>query len=181
MIRITTKTGDEGMTSLHGGSRVSKTHPRIEANGTLDELNALLGVCRAFIPVNDRRNQDLKQLQTSLMGIMSHIATPEDTNNPRKHDAEERTLWMEAEIERITTELNLKRHFVVPGGNLIAAHLQWARTVCRRAERQLWALHQIHPVNPQFLRMVNRMSDYLFLLAVSEMEQLQKQGNESAE
>ena len=156
MKQIYTKTGDDGMTSLRGGQRVAKDDPRIEANGQLDMLNALLGMIVPHgLPEEDVAL--LHDIQQELMAVMSHVATPDGLENPRLLHCDKLTRRMEQAIDACSQQ---PRSFVVPQG---LAHV--ARAQCRTAERRLWTLHRQHPLNPDILRMVNRLSDYLFILS----------------
>ena len=164
MKQIYTKTGDEGMTSLRDGVRVSKDDPRIETNGQIDQLNAHLGIVRSMLD----ETQDFASLQLilavqrELMAIMSHIATPDGGVNPRELHAKEIIVQLEQAIDRA----DYKGGFVVPGGgSQLAAFIHLARTQARTVERRLWSLHREHPVNNDILVMMNRLSDYLFVLA----------------
>ncbi len=164
MKQIYTKTGDEGMTSLRDGVRVSKDDPRIEANGQIDQLNAHLGIVRSMLD----ETQDFASLQLilavqrELMTVMSHIATPEGCINPRELHAKEIIAQLEQAIDRA----DYKGGFVVPGGgSQLAAFIHLARTQARTVERCLWSLHREHPINSDVLVMMNRLSDYLFVLA----------------
>lgn len=170
MNKIYTKTGDEGMTSIRGGVRIPKDHPRIEANGMLDELNAMLGVARTLMPKDDERQALLTEIIHELMRVMSHVATPVGKTNPRQLHVVELTAKLEQLIDEVQTKTTSSRHFILPGGTPLSAHLQWARTVCRRAERRLWTLHREEPLNPDILKFVNRLSDALFAMARDEME-----------
>lgn len=170
MNKIYTKTGDEGMTSIRGGIRVPKDHPRIEANGALDELNAMLGVARTLMSADDDRQALLTEIIHELMRVMSHVATPVGKTNPRTLHVVELTAKMEQLIDEVQAKTTSSRHFILPGGTPLSAHLQWARTVCRRAERRLWTLHREEPLNPDILKFINRLSDALFAMARDEME-----------
>lgn len=170
MNKIYTKTGDEGMTSIRGGMRVPKDHPRIEANGTLDELNAMLGVARTLMSADDNRQTLLTEIIHELMRVMSHVATPIGKTNPRQLHVVELTAKLEKLIDEVQAKTTSSRHFILPGGTPLSAHLQWARTVCRRAERRLWTLHRKEPLNLDILKFVNRLSDALFAMARDEME-----------
>ena len=152
MKQIYTKTGDEGLTSLRGGQRVPKDDSRIEANGQLDMLNALLGMCS----VECRVESLIKDVQCELMTVMSHVATPDGEQNPRPLHCDELTLRMEQAIDAAQVPTG----FIIPSGILHVARAQ-----CRTAERRLWTVHRQHPLNPFILRMLNRLSDYLFVLA----------------
>ena len=149
MKQIYTKTGDEGMTSLRNGVRVSKDDPRIEANGEIDMLNSLIGLFAEKSPL-------LTDIQRELMVVMSHVATPDGKENPRPLHCNELTAQMEQAIDAASTPTG----FVLPRG---IVHV--ARAQCRTAERRLWTVHRQHPLNESILRMMNRLSDYLFVLA----------------
>jgi len=171
MTKIYTRTGDRGTTGIHGGDRVAKDDPRIEANGTLDELNCQLGVVRSLLAADDPWQEPLHRIQRELMTVMSHVATPSAhrTENPAPLD---QTLdqWCEAWIEELLAGCPDRGYFVLPGGTPAAAQLQLARAVARRAERRLWTLHRIDPLPDALLRFVNRLSDLLFALARAEMQ-----------
>lgn len=149
MKTIYTKTGDEGMTSLRGGERVPKDDLRIEVNGQLDMLNSLLGM----IPADDL----IEGVQRELMVVMSHVATPDDQENLRPLHCDELT----ARMEQVIDSIDIPKGFVIPRGIL---HV--ARSQARTAERRLWTLHREHPLNTSILRMINRLSDYLFALSI---------------
>ena len=151
MKHIYTKTGDGGETSLRDGVRVSKNDPRIEANGEIDMLNSLIGL----IP---ERNQLLTDIQRELMVIMSHVATPEGSVNQRQLRCDELTERMEQAIDAA----RMSTGFVLPCG---IVHV--ARAQCRTAERRLWAVRKLYPLDDSILRMMNRLSDYLFVLATT--------------
>jgi ATP:cob(I)alamin adenosyltransferase len=164
MKQIYTKTGDEGMTSLRDGVRVPKDDPRIEANGQIDQLNAHLGVVRSML--DDTQDvaslQLIHAVQRELMVVMSHIATPEGCINPRELHAQE----IIAQLEQAIDSADYQGGFVVPGGgSQLAAFIHLARTQVRTMERRLWSLHREHPVDNGILVMMNRLSDYLFVLA----------------
>ena len=156
MKQIYTKTGDEGQTSLRGGVRVSKDDPRIEANGQLDMLNALLGM----LVDGGKCKELLRDVQRELMVVMSHVATPDGEQNPRSLHCDELTRRMEQAIDAA----QMCTGFVIPSG---LTHV--ARAQCRTAERRLWTVHREHPLDPSILRMMNRLSDYLFVLAISKV------------
>jgi len=159
MKQIYTKTGDEGTTSLRGGQRVAKDDVRIEANGQIDHLNALLGIVRTYRP-----DEMLKRIQAELMTVMSHIATPEGEVNPRQSNAEALTADMEQAIDRMTSGKTVG--FVLPGEDSASAFAHLARTQARTVERRLWALNRQYAVDASVLKMMNRLSDYLFTLAL---------------
>jgi len=158
---ICTKTGDGGMTSLRGGVRVPKDDIRIETNGQIDQLNALLGVVRAKWATGTPPAL-LDDIQRELMVVMSHVATPEGESNPRTLHVAEMTEAMEAALAKTEAP----RGFVIPGDNEVSAFLHLARTQARTAERRLWTLNALYPVGREILVFMNRLSDYLFLLAI---------------
>ncbi len=162
MKQIYTKTGDEGMTSLRDGVRVAKDDLRIETNGQIDQLNAHLGVVRSMLDDDDVSRAQILAVQRELMTVMSHIATPEGSINPRELHAAEIT----AQLERAIDNADYQGGFVVPGGgSQLAAFIHLARTQVRTVERRLWSLHREYPVDSSILVMMNRLSDYLFVLA----------------
>ena len=162
MKQIYTKTGDDGMTSLRDGVRVPKDDPRIETNGQIDQLNAHLGVVRSMLGDDDANREIIHSVQRELMTIMSHIATPEGSVNPRELHAAKIT----SELEQAIDQADFQGGFVVPGGgSQLAAFIHLARTQARTVERRLWSLHRQHPVDSAILVMMNRLSDYLFVLA----------------
>ena len=163
MKQISTKTGDDGQTSLRNGIRVSKDDVRIEANGEIDHLNALLGVVRTMMDTQDSYRPMIEQLQRELMVVMSHIATPKGQANPRPLHCASLTQQMEQTITQLSTR---QRPFVIPGeGSQLSAFIHLARTQTRTVERRLWTLHRQFPVEREVLLMINRLSDFLFLLA----------------
>lgn len=164
-MKIYTKTGDAGKTSLYGGERVDKDAPRVAAYGTVDELNACLGLARAQLS-DLELDRELAQLQNALFDVGADLATPEGSPYRQKIapiDAED-VAQLEQRIDRYAAELAPLRHFILPGGHAAAAALHLARTVARRAEREVVALAKLEPVNPQLLIYLNRLSDYLFIL-----------------
>ncbi len=162
MKQIYTKTGDEGMTSLRDGVRVAKDDPRIEANGQIDQLNAYLGIVRPMLGDDKENSQLIHAVQRELMVVMSHIATPEGSDNPRELHAAD----IITQLERAIDNADYQGGFVVPGGgSQLAAFIHLARTQARTVERRLWSLNREHPVNKDILVMMNRLSDYLFVLA----------------
>ena len=174
-MRIYTKGGDKGTTGIFGGNRVDKDDIRIEANGTLDELNATLGVIRALLDEKDERQELLAHIQRTLMVVMSQVATPSDIREQNQNKIpEDIDLYCEQQIDRMNTEMqHPSTHFILPGGTLVSAQCHVARTIARRAERRLWTLNKVDEVPPLILRFVNRLSDLLFTMARWEMD---KQG-----
>jgi ATP:cob(I)alamin adenosyltransferase len=162
MKQIYTKTGDEGTTSLRDGVRVPKDDPRIEANGQIDQLNAHLGIVRSMLGDDGVNRGLIHAVQRELMVVMSHIATPEGSVNPRELHAHEIT----AQLEQAIDNADYQGGFVVPGGgSQLSSFIHLARTQARTVERRLWSLNREHPVNNDILVMMNRLSDYLFVLA----------------
>ncbi|WP_165021756.1 cob(I)yrinic acid a,c-diamide adenosyltransferase [Dysgonomonas sp. ZJ279] len=171
-MRIYTRGGDKGKTGIHGGQRVDKDDIRIEANGCLDELNSMIGVVRAYLSDEHEWQQLLFLIQSEMMVVMSHVATPSDIRekNPNKLSDNLVTLC-EGQIDNLTNKMGQNSHFILPGGNLVSAHLQLARTIARRAERRLWTLNKIDELPPIILQFVNRLSDLFFVMARFEMNQ----------
>ena len=153
---ICTKTGDQGMTSLRGGIRVPKDDIRIETNGQIDQLNALLGIVKLKLPKDCLHHETIAAIQRELMVIMSHVATPEGEDNPRILHV----------IELALAKADVSPRFVIPGNNETSSFLHLARTQARTAERRLWTLNAVYPVRDDILKFMNRLSDYLFLLAI---------------
>lgn len=171
-MKIYTKGGDKGKTGIHGGQRVDKDDIRIEANGTLDELNSLLGLIRALIGEEHEWQEMLFQLQRSLMAVMSHVATPAvlRAQNPNILP-DDLDVYCEQQIDRLNEAIAYaSAYFILPGGNLVSAQCHVARTVARRAERRLWSLNRQDEVPAIILRFVNRLSDLLFVMARYEMD-----------
>lgn len=169
---IITKTGDRGTTAIFGAERVPKDDIRIEANGSMDELNAHLGLIRSMINRDDQRHSFIGNLQVQMMQMMSLIATRSKRRgeNPNSFSADW-VLALEAETKRMMDETRDNGYFILPGGTPLSAQMQLARTVCRRAERRLCTLDREDPLPDGLLPWVNRLSDYLFVLAKWEMQQ----------
>ncbi len=163
LTKIYTRGGDAGETSLGDGARVSKLDRRIEAFGTVDELNALLGVVLAS-ECPDAIREPLDRVQNELFDVGADLSVPlEQEDRLRVTHAQVEAL--ERDCDRFNESLPELRSFVLPGGGLVAARLHVARTVCRRAEREALAASHAHDVNPVALRYLNRLSDLLFILA----------------
>jgi cob(I)alamin adenosyltransferase len=164
-MKIYTKAGDAGETSLFGGQRVSKAHVRIEAYGLVDQLNALLGIARLHVDDGELLAA-LDRIQSELFNLGSDLATPHEVESShivRMQEADARTL--EAEIDRFSAALPPLKTFILPGGSPAAAHLHMARTACRQAERATVRLAREEPLNPHALVYLNRLSDWLFTAA----------------
>lgn len=166
MKRIYTRSGDKGMTGIHGGAKVPKTDIRIEANGTVDELNVAIGSVRTLIASEHIWQPFLKYIQETLMAMMSLIATPdsEREKNPN-HIPEDIIEQIEATIDALIQEDGEAESFLLPGGSPLAASLHQARVITRRAERRLWSLNEIDPVPTLILKYFNRLSDLFFIMA----------------
>jgi cob(I)alamin adenosyltransferase len=167
-IRIYTRTGDAGETALFGGGRVSKAHPRVVAYGDVDELNSTIGLVRATAPV-DFQDALLETIQRDLFAIGGHLATPDPDKVAKALEkailSADRVTEFERVIDAADLELPPLKAFVLPGGAPKAAVLHLARTVCRRAERQVVHLAMQETVPELFLVYLNRLSDLLFALA----------------
>ena len=162
-----TKTGDEGKTSLIGGLRVAKYDDRVEAYGTVDELSAFIGVLYDQEGVNDEMKTVLDVVQNKLFTIESHFALDENSEVKKMIPVltSDDVAYLEHEIDVMNEQLPELRSFVIPGGNLKASYAHVCRTVCRRAERRIVALSEVAKISPEILQYVNRLSDYLFVLA----------------
>lgn len=168
MNKIYTRTGDKGTTSLVGGVRVSKTNVRLEAYGTVDELNAYIGWL--VTSVSDTDSKELLQaVQHKLFSIGSYLATDQKQTELRVESrvSEEHILRLEKEIDEMHTYLPELSGFILPGGSQAAAICHVCRTVCRRAERRIYALEEAtgEEIDENVKRFVNRLSDYLFVLS----------------
>ncbi len=164
-MKIYTKTGDDGTTSLFSGGRVRKTHLRVEAYGTVDELNSVIGVARAHHP-HARTDAWLNRVQRQLFNLGADLATPLDASADWLVRMDGDTVaWLEQAIDEMTAELPELKNFILPGGSLAAAQIHVARTVCRRAERIVVELLEHEPLGDNVLLYLNRLSDFLFTLA----------------
>ena len=161
-MKIYTRTGDRGETSLFGGARVSKNDPRIEAYGTVDELSSFIGVARGAWPSSPVDDQ-LHQAQIDLFEIGAHLASPGTSRFPGVEVS--RIEELERSIDGMTAELAPLQSFILPGGSLAAAQLHVARTVCRRAERLVVALRDESEATQSTIAYLNRLSDWLFVAA----------------
>lgn len=160
---VYTRTGDKGTTSLVGGVRVPKTHARLEAYGTVDELNAQLGLLMTYLPDEDDCHF-LQQVQHRLFVVGTLLAT-ESATTPMVTFSPEAVEEMEREIDRLDAGLPVLRRFVLPGGVRGAALCHVCRTVCRRAERRILSLAEEVEFSAVLLAYMNRLSDYLFVLS----------------
>jgi cob(I)alamin adenosyltransferase len=162
LTRIYTKRGDAGETHLGDMSRVSKLHPRVEAYGTVDELNSVLGVALLAPGLPEGIAQWLRRVQNDLLDLGADLSVPAGGDRERLRLTPEYTEWLERACDEVNAQLEPLRSFVIPGGTPAAAHLHVCRTVCRRAERRTLA---VEDANPEAVRYLNRLSDLLFILA----------------
>ena len=170
-MKIYTKTGDKGETSLYGGTRVSKAAARVESYGTLDELNAFIGLAKAEIS-DEKVSSQLQKIQFDLFTVGSEAATPTDkmflANGKSRLDlliSEEEIMELERWMDNFDAELEPLQFFILPSGGKAAASIHVCRTVCRRAERAMVHLNETEEVRPELIKYLNRLSDYLFILA----------------
>ena len=166
-MKIYTKTGDKGMTSLIGGKRVPKNSARLESYGTIDELNSFLGMIRSF-PLEQVIAEELVEIQSRLFDVGGNLATdPESSANLKEPIGvtEEDIALLENGIDRMDAEVPPMKYFVLPGGNQCVSFCHMARTICRRAERRILDLAAETEVDGSVMKYVNRLSDYLFILA----------------
>jgi len=163
-MKIYTKTGDQGTTSLLGGTRVSKANLRIDAYGTVDELNAYIGLIRDQ-EINHSRQDVLKEIQDRLFTLGASLATSPGKDNIKKPDIHPEDIEkLEQEIDTMELGLEPLKNFILPGGHQAISFCHLARTVCRRAERCTIMLDHNEPVDPILITYLNRLSDYLFVL-----------------
>ncbi|WP_243287305.1 cob(I)yrinic acid a,c-diamide adenosyltransferase [Geothrix terrae] len=170
-MRLYTRTGDDGSSGLFGGERVSKSHLRLVAYGTLDELNSVMGLLLLHATAPCATQETLQRIQHDLFVLGAILATPANRQEllGARMSAPTWTLAdMEADIDRLTALAPPMTAFVLPGGTSASAHAHLARTVCRRAEREVVALTHEEPLNPSVLAYLNRLSDWLFALARAE-------------
>lgn len=161
--KIYTKTGDKGTTALYGGARVPKHHIRIEAYGTIDELNSFIGL---VADLAGEKTEFLRNIQYCLFNIGAIMATQPDKPNLLWNDLKESDVEaLEKDIDTMEEELEPLKYFILPGGSTLISYCHLARTVCRRAERLATALHELEPLPTNLILLyLNRLSDYLFIL-----------------
>ena len=171
--KVTTKTGDKGKTALGDGSRVKKDSLRIHCLGSIDELNSSIGLASVMLPV--KPIIDLKSVQNDLLNIGAEISMPD---SKKKFLNKDRILFLEKEIESINKDLPPLEEFILPGGNDLCSRVHMARSICRRAERDLVSLNSKEQISPEVLKYINRLSDYLFVVArlliqISDSDEIQ--------
>ena len=172
LTKIYTRGGDKGLTGLVGGKRVPKESHRLEAYGTTDELNALIGIVRTQAPDYwtglgsdyEWYLEMLRRVQNELFDVGSELATPPEVRHPEMHRMSKAQVGvLESEIDRMNVHLEPLKSFSLPGGGFLNAYLHLARTVCRRGERACWRLAREEPLNEQLIIYMNRLSDHLFV------------------
>jgi cob(I)alamin adenosyltransferase len=164
-MKIYTKTGDKGFTSLIGGTRVPKHHLRIESYGTVDELNSYVGLIRDQDILQEDKDI-LKEIQDRLFTIGSTLASDPEKSRMKIPDLLDTDIeLLEKQMDEMNVFLPPLKHFILPGGNIIASHCHIARCVCRRAERQAVHLAELEYVEEKVIVYLNRLSDYLFTLS----------------
>jgi cob(I)alamin adenosyltransferase len=162
MVKIYTKTGDQGETGLFSGERVSKADPLVEAYGTVDEMNSVLGVARSLHDLDDKLAEILKDLQAELLDIGADLGSGQIA---AQRTNEQRIKRQEELIDELTSEMAPLTGFILPAGHPAAAQLHHTRTICRRAERLVVRARESRPIDSLILRYLNRLSDLLFTLA----------------
>lgn len=169
-MKIYTRGGDKGKTGIFGGQRVDKDDVRIEANGTIDELNSSIGVVRAYLPKEHEWQAILFKIQTEMMVVMSQVATPSAIRDQNQNVLDENLDKLCEEcMDKMTDEMGPSETFILPGGTVVSAHLQLARAIARRAERRLWTLNKQDEVPAPVMRFINRLSDLFFTMARYDM------------
>ena len=171
-MKVYTKTGDTGTTALFGGTRVPKHHIRIESYGTVDELNSHIGLIRDQA-INILYKNVLIEVQDRLFTVGAILATPPEKEVKKNGEKRLKNLgiletdieFLENEIDTMEASLPTMTHFVLPGGHTTVSYCHIARCVCRRAERLAVHLHELEPIDEQVIKYLNRLSDYLFVLA----------------
>ena len=164
--KVYTRTGDQGETSLVGGVRIKKSHIRLEAYGTVDELSAHLGMLVSMMKQDEERDFIIR-IQNNLFNVCTHLATDQSQTPlyPSAHLADGEIASIEQRIDSLMKQLPERQGFVLPGGVPAACQAHICRTVCRRAERRIAALAEEAQIAPEMQQYVNRLSDYLFVLA----------------
>ena len=168
-MKIYTKTGDKGQTSLYDGTRIDKDSIRVDSYGTIDELNSYIGLCMYYI--NEDEKKVLFSIQRDLFYIGAELAT-KNTDKLNKVINDEDIKNLESIIDKYMGESKGLDSFIIPGTSLASAHLHIARTICRRAERIIISLSKIEQVNPMLIKYINRLSDALYAIARYSEEKL---------
>ena len=164
-MKIYTKTGDLGETSTFRGKRISKSNIRIKANGTVDELNAAIGLVIASLDYGEVKEQIIR-IQNELFDAGADISLGAEVLDISKYKIQKAHIdRLEKEIDEMEKELSPLKNFILPGGSELGAFVHLARAICRRAERELVAVHQVEKTNPFLISFLNRLSDWLFVTA----------------
>ena len=162
LTKIYTRGGDKGETSLGNGARVTKTCPRIDAIGHVDELNASIGLCALY--VTNHYQNDLKRIQNDLFDLGGDLCIPDDCKKKQLKMIHKQVDWLEQEMDRQNEHLPPLTSFILPGGSTASSHLHLARCIARRAERAVILLSEKEAVSKDVIAYLNRLSDYLFVL-----------------
>lgn len=163
MMQIYTRTGDKGFTKIVGGIQLAKDADRVKAYGTVDELNSIVGMAISLDETTPALREELKTIQQYLFDCGNDLATPHGKNPYRV--SKELTLWLESRIDEYAQIPPVVESFILPGGSKLASQLHFARTVARRAEREIVTFQWTNEMNEEVLKFVNRLSDYFFALA----------------
>lgn len=169
-MKIYTKKGDSGDTSLFGGQRVSKSTERIEAYGTVDELNSFVGLAASY-DLSEKGTDYLRKVQELLFTLGADLATPPSTEARIERIGEKDIQFLEDAIDELEEDLETLKNFVLPGGSQAGATLHVARTTCRRAERATVACHKVDDISDACIKFLNRLSDFFFVIARYENKQ----------
>lgn len=161
-MKIYTKTGDNGKTSLYDGTRIDKDDIRVESYGTLDELNSYIGLCTNY--ANNEDKEILRSIQVKLFAVSAELATKEE-GKYKTPITDDDVASLEKIIDSYIEKIDKMDAFIVPGTSLISANLHIARTICRKAERRIFSLSKIETVNPFLLKYINRLSDVIYAIA----------------
>ena len=163
---VYTKTGDKGSTGLIGGTRVSKNSERLEAYGTVDELNSFIGLLHSY-EIPDEIKNNLTNIQSKLFSIGSYLATDKSVSDfhLKIKDGNEDIIFLESEMDRMESSLPALKNFILPGGHPAVGYCHVSRSVCRRAERRVIAIAEAYQVEEWIIKYLNRLSEYLFVLS----------------
>lgn len=172
-MKIYTKKGDQGNTSLFGGTRVPKSSARIEAYGTVDELNSVVGLAASY-SLSDKGTQWIKKVQEQLFVLGADLATPPSSKTRINRIDEQAIIFLENAIDKMEEKLEPLKNFILPGGSQQGATLHMARTVCRRAERAAVTCSEQDEISELTIKFLNRLSDFFFVLARYENKQAGK-------
>lgn len=169
-MKIYTKKGDSGETSLFGGTRVPKSNERIEAYGTVDELNSFVGLAASY-DLSDAGTKYLRKVQEILFILGADLATPASSTTRIDRISDDDVTFLENAIDQLEDDLEPLKNFILPGGSQAGATLHAARTICRRAERASVACAEVEDISEECIKFLNRLSDFLFVVARHENKQ----------